>query len=111
MKPLAEKFVKKGFKHQLYKREGKVAIYKRYQLESINTLHYEVIIINSHNGIHIEGNYIEPCELYPSGSQWGTFGWTFTRKELDKAETKFTELKKQLIESENKKQKKKQKSS
>lgn len=110
MKPLPEKFIKKGFKHQLYKREGKVAIYKRHHTECIKSLHYEVIIINSHNGIYIEGNYIEPCELYPSGSQWGAFGWTFSKKDLDKAEAKFASLKKQLSESEKRKQKKNKKS-
>ena len=105
MKLLPEKFTKKGFKHVLIKREGRVALYKRYQQESIKTLHYEVVVISQHNGIHIEGNYIEPGELYPSTSQWGSFGWTFGKNQLEQAEEKFLVVQKQLLESESKKAK------
>lgn len=106
MKTIPEKFTKKGFKHQLIKREGKVAIYRRHGTESTKTFHYEVVVINTHNGIHIEGNYIEPGELYPSSSQWGTFGWTFSKEQLKEAEEKFLLVKKQLKEAEARKIKK-----
>jgi hypothetical protein len=104
MKILAEKFTKKGFKHVLFKREGDVAIYKRCPIESLKRIHYEVVIISRHEGISIEGNYIEPGELYPSGSQWGTMGWTCST--LEEAEKRFERTKIQLKESQENKIKK-----
>ena len=108
MKTIAEKFTKKGFKHALLKREGDVAIYKRNAVESPKRFHYEVVIITRHDGISIEGNYIEPGELYPSGSQWGTMGWTCST--LEEAEKRFSNTQIQLKESlENKVKKNKAK--
>lgn len=97
MKKLSEKFIKKGFKHLLLKRENDVAIYKRHPVESSKKFHYEVVVISSHNGITIEGNYIEPGELYPSTSQWGSMGWTCNS--LEQAEKRFLSVKKQLEKS------------
>jgi hypothetical protein len=97
MKLLAEKFVKKGFKHHLIKREGDVALYKRHLAESSKHVHYEVVIISSHNGIEIDGNYIEPGELYPSTSQWGNMGWTCST--LDQAEVRFKKTLKQVAQA------------
>jgi hypothetical protein len=104
MKILAEKFTKRGFKHTLVKREGDVAIYKRCAVESLKRFHYEVVIITRHDGISIEGNYIEPGELYPSGSQWGFMGWTCSTEE--DAEKRFQKTKIQLKESQENKEKK-----
>lgn len=98
MKKLSEKFVKKGFRHTLLKREGNVAIYKRSSVENLKRFHFEVVIISSHNGITIEGNYIEPGELYPSGSQWGNSGWTCST--IEQAEARFKKAKKQAAETE-----------
>jgi hypothetical protein len=97
MKLLAEKFVKKGFKHHLIMREGSVALYKRHSVESSKNHHYEVVIISSHNGIEIDGNYIEPGELYPSTSQWGNMGWTCNT--LDQAEVRFKKALKQVAQT------------
>jgi hypothetical protein len=94
MKLLPQKFTKKGYKHLLVKREDNVAIYKRSSVENSKIVHYEVIIITSHNGTTIEGNYIEPGELYPSTSQWGEKGWTCLN--LEKAEERFKEVKKKI---------------
>ena len=104
VKALSQKFIKKGFKHQLIKREGDVALYKRSSVEFSKSVHYEVVIITSHNGITINGNYIEPGELYPSSSQWGDKGWTFTTLEAAEEGFKIT-LKKQKIAAVRKSQK------
>jgi len=92
MKLVPEKFIKKGFKHLLLKREENVAIYKRHPVTSSRNPHFEVVIISSHNGITIDGNYIEPGELYPSGSQWGNMGWTCNT--IEAAESRFETAKK-----------------
>ena len=52
---------------------------------------YEVIIVSRHSGYELGGQYIEPAETYPSSSQWGTKGWTFTC--VKHAEAKLTTLK------------------
>jgi hypothetical protein len=87
MKKLAEKFVKKEFRHTLLKREGDLAIYRRKQVGTNATAHFEVVIITRHDGITINGNLIEAGELYPSSSQWGDRGWTCNTLEL--AEKRF----------------------
>jgi hypothetical protein len=97
MKQLPEKFIKKGFKHHLLKREDNVAIYKRQFVETSKHFHYEVVIITTHNGITIDGNYIEPGELYPSTSQWGNMGWTCNS--LEQAEQKFKQAIKQAAQT------------
>jgi hypothetical protein len=95
MKKVPEKFVKKGFKHTQIKREGCVALYKRSMVDSTRDItHYEVVIITPHNGVTIEGNYIEPGELYPSSSQWGEKGWT--QSTIEDAEKKFNVVKKRV---------------
>ncbi len=70
MKILEKHITYKGFDlHQKY-RDGKFAIYE----QSKNDLHskwYEAIIIESHNGYEIAGNYCPPSEMYPSPNQWG----------------------------------------
>lgn len=85
MKTLPIKFSKKGFKHLQLQREGDVALYKRSSIEFPKSVHYEVVIISSHDGISINGNFIEAGELYPSSSQWGDKGWTYTSLELAEA--------------------------
>ncbi len=94
MKSLPQKFNKKGFKHTQIKREQDVALYKRQSIENSKVFHYEVVIISSHNGTIIEGNFIEPGELYPSSSQWGDKGWTCIS--LERAEEKFKQIQKHV---------------
>lgn len=87
-KPVKEKFMKDGFTHTLLKRKGDVAIYE--QRKTKNTIRYEVIIINRHNGYNLGDTYIEPSETYPSTSEWGIRGWTYV--DLTNAEEKFKSL-------------------
>jgi hypothetical protein len=102
MKLLPQKFTKKGYKHTLIEREDDVALYKRQRVENSKVIHYEVVIITSHNGTTIEGNYIEPGELYPSSSQWGERGWTCIT--LEQAETRYKAVKKWVKNAAAKKQ-------
>lgn len=90
MRKLVKTFKQKGFNFTQLKRDGDFAIYKKSPLKSEYTS-YEVIIISRHNGYELGGQYIEPAETYPSSSQWGTKGWTFTCAKH--AEVKFTTLK------------------
>lgn len=94
MKIIPEKFIKNGFKHILVKREEEVAIYRRHPIASSKYSHYEVVIIGSHDGTEINGNFIEAGEIYPSTSQWGDKGWTF--RTLEEAETRFISVKKKI---------------
>jgi hypothetical protein len=88
-KILEKEFIKHKFKHLQLKREGDVAIYIR-KKEDARNWHYEVIKITRHDGHELFGNKIQPAEIYPSASTWGTFGWTYNTIEL--AEIKFKEL-------------------
>lgn len=87
-KPIKEKFMKDGYTHTLLKREKDIAIYE--QRKNKKNVHYEVIIINRHNGYTLGDVHIEPAETYPATSEWGIRGWTYI--ELTKAEEKFRSL-------------------
>lgn len=85
--PIKTEFVKNQYNHLQIKRVGDLAIYKRWK-HSIN--HFEVILITRHEGYEMGGVAIEPAELYPSSSQWGTHGFTCPTIEL--AEKKLEDL-------------------
>ena len=87
MKKLQNNFVRSGFNHELIKRDGVVAIYKRRGVEHHRDWHYEVVKISSHNGYKMGGAYIEPAETYPGASLWGLQGWTCDS--LERAEKLF----------------------
>lgn len=98
MKTLPENFTTKGFEHRQLKRIGNIAIFERFQSKP-EKCHYEVIRIQSHNGRTIAGNFIPPAEFYPSTSQWGSNGFTYTEgqsgsrdKALKQAEERFSQL-------------------
>ena len=90
MRKLAKNFKQKGFNFTQTKRIEDFAIYKKVPVNGTHTS-YEVIIVSRHNGYELGGQYIEPAETYPSSSQWGTKGWTFTC--VKHAEAKLTTLK------------------
>lgn len=102
MRKLSKNFKQKGFNFTQSKREGDIAIYKKIPLTG-NHVSYEVILISRHNGYELAGHYIEPAETYPSSSQWGVKGWTFTNSK--DAEAKFKSL--QTVATEPKLQKSK----
>jgi len=65
MKKIDTEFESAGFKYKQIHRENMYAIYERCYSNNINKKHYEVIRIQSHNGIEIAGNKIAPSEFYP----------------------------------------------
>lgn len=91
MKSILISFEKSGWFFEQIKRQGAIAIYKRWKDGGLPP-HYEVIRIQSHNGFPIPGTdkQSEPAEFYPSEKQWGTHGFTFTK--MEGAEIKFHEL-------------------
>jgi hypothetical protein len=89
-KPLKKEFYRKTFTYKLLKREENKAIYE--QCRDGKLMAYEVIIIRRHNGYTLAESYIEPAETYPSDSEWGVFGWTFQKNDLQAAEKKYNLL-------------------
>ena len=81
MKKINKEFESAGFKYKQIHRENMYAIYERCYSNNINNKHYEVIKIQSHNGIEIAGNKIPPSEFYPSSNSWGVNGFTCLNKE------------------------------
>lgn len=79
MKLLETTFTKKGFVHTLVQRHGNVAVYRRQKIGG-KAVHFETVIIGSHNGYVIAGATIAPAETYPSSEQWGTKGFTFNEE-------------------------------
>ena len=80
MKTLPDIFSAKGFTHRLRKREGDIAIYERFKTDP-SKAHFEVVRIQSHNGRVIAGKELPASEFYPSTSQWGTHGFTYTQEQ------------------------------
>lgn len=76
MKKLEKEFESAGFKYKQIHREDMYAIYERKHIDSNSPPHYESIKIQSHNGMEIAGNKIQPSEYYPSSNSWGTHGFT-----------------------------------
>jgi hypothetical protein len=94
-KPLKTEFTHKGFRYNQLYREGDFAIF--HMVAEKGTLHqksfdcgFEVVIIKRHDGYELAGTKIEPAEVYPGTSQWGSYGWTY--RDLYHAELKFQEL-------------------
>lgn len=68
-------YYKNGYDFTIVKREGNLAIAK-----GISRLHggdnWEVIKIQSHNGLMMGSNWVDASEFCPSSEQWSTKGWT-----------------------------------
>jgi hypothetical protein len=62
---------KNGYDFTVVHRDGNFAVAQEHRHGSC-----EVFIVQSHNGITINGKYIEPAEYVPGNNQWGTLGWT-----------------------------------
>lgn len=90
MKILEKEFRANKFNFRQVERVGDAAIYEKVAVGG-KAVSIEVIRIKSHNGYELAGNYIAPAEVYPSSSQWGIYGWTFTN--MEDAMKKFNSLK------------------
>lgn len=75
MKPLATQFRKNGFDFTMLKREGNVALFQKSK-PHFTEPHFEIILVQSHNGYELAGRKIEAAETFPSSETWGTKGWT-----------------------------------
>ena len=80
MKILEKEFKYKKFKFKQLIREDNKAIYLVSSIEG-KSKSFEVVKIRSHNGYEIQGVQIPPSEVYPSTTQWGLYGWTYTTEE------------------------------
>lgn len=91
MKILEKNITLKGFEYKQVFRDGKFAIYEQTK-DGYNFKKYETVIIESHNGYELAGQYFPPSEMYPSTSMWGMKG--FTMESYDDAIEKIKYLKK-----------------
>jgi hypothetical protein len=79
-------------------RKGNVAIYSQVcRGYSEPSIAFEVICVRRHNGKEIKGQRVEASEFYPSGSEWGKYGFTFNNRNT--ALRKFRELSRQATGS------------
>lgn len=89
MKLLETDFTENKFCFHQTWRNHKYAVYRRGK-ENSEFFHFELIVIQSHNGLERFNNYYEPAEFYPSSAQWGTYGWSLSTEE--KARQKMEQL-------------------
>jgi hypothetical protein len=81
-KLLETQFQRGGFYYKQIGRETDIAIYEQsWRGCSQPSVCYEVARIRRHNGKRIKGRWVEPSEFYPSSTDWGKYGFTFTDKE------------------------------
>lgn len=81
-KPLPKEFHRDGFQYRQIAREGNAAIYEQTWNGCPNpSVSYEVIRIRRREGFQISGRFVEPSEFYPSSTEWGKYGFTFTDRE------------------------------
>ena len=91
MSKIPKIFRSNNFAFEQLKRLDNIAIYGKFKEDfKKETYHYEVIVIQSHNGYYIKESYVPPSEFYPSSQSWGLSGFTF--RSLEDAEKKFEQL-------------------
>lgn len=96
MKTLETTFKRQGYSHELFRRDGNIAIYRRHK--DGQQVHFEVIDIRvskaGERTVEKDGEEVtlkfEESETYPSAESWGEKGWTYM--DLADAERKFQEL-------------------
>jgi hypothetical protein len=69
------KYSKNGYDFTIVKREGDLAIAKGHSRNS-EAVNWEVIEIQSHDGLKMGDAFVAPAEFAPSNNQWGNKGWT-----------------------------------
>ena len=90
-KPLKTLFQRGEFNYKQIAREKDVAVFEQiWRGCSEPTVCWEVAVIRRHNGKTIKGHWVAPSEFYPSSSEWGKYGFTFTNK--DEAFAKLREI-------------------
>ena len=90
-RPLQTHFQRGKFNFKQIARENDLAIFEQsWRGCSETTVCWEVVVIRRHNGKTIKGHRVKPSEFYPSSTEWGKYGFTFTDK--DTAFAKLREL-------------------
>jgi hypothetical protein len=90
-KPLDPHFQRGEFNYKQIVREKEVAIFEQtWRGCSQPSVSWEVVVIRRHNGKTIKGHLVAPSEFYPSSTEWGKYGFTFSDK--DAAFAKLREL-------------------
>jgi hypothetical protein len=82
-------YTKNGYDYTLVNRIEGIAIFHG-KSKSSQAETWEVIAIQSHNGLTIAANDVPPAEYPPSNEQWGAKGWSFSS--LESAQGKFHDL-------------------
>ena len=81
-KPLKTHFQRGEFNYKQIAREKDVAIFEQTWPGCFEpSVCWEVAVIRRHNGKTIKGHWVAPSEFYPSSTEWGKYGFTFTDKE------------------------------
>jgi hypothetical protein len=78
--PLAFPFTRGGYRHVLFRREGRVCLVQRTSLDarSGGSIHYEVVVLQVASArTWPDGRRTPAHERYPEASRWGTWGWTY----------------------------------
>jgi hypothetical protein len=91
-RPLEFPFTKRGFLHELVKREGLVCLVRRSRIGHPDIPpHYEVVKLRQMPGrVWPTGQVSPPSEVYPESESWGVYGFTY--RTLNKPERKWTAL-------------------
>ena len=79
MKKLTQ-YAKNGYDFKIIQRENNFAIAKGESRIS-SAINWEVIEIQSHNGLTMGGVFMPAAEFPPSNEQFGIKGWTVTSEE------------------------------
>jgi len=70
-----KRYYKNGYDFTVIARNGDFALAKGISRISGRD-NWEVIEVQSHNGIYMGDNWVDAKEFPPSSSQWGDKGWT-----------------------------------
>lgn len=92
MKPLPDTYDKEGFTHRVLERDGQVALIEKRTKPENRVIGYEVIVIQSHEGYDVMGRVVPPSEFPPRSEEWGTYGFSFNRHDLEGARKKLSKL-------------------
>jgi hypothetical protein len=82
-----------GFNHELIKRSGDVALYRRWKGNFPEAFHYEVVCFRWHKeSLLPNGRMIPAGKKYPRSSKWGVDGFTYLGIDLAGAEQRFMSM-------------------
>jgi hypothetical protein len=79
MKKLTQ-YAKNGYDYKIIQRENNFAI-ARGESRISSAINWEVIEIQSHNGLTMGGVFMPATEFAPSNNQWGIKGWTASNEQ------------------------------